>query len=219
MHSLFAFESLDMRFLQHFRTAAKFYAQELRGWEQDAEAAYLDLVTAGEVLSNFFEYDKDALLDDEAKEMIDLIRKHVPNGEVVAGKFASRLRGIKKRFVRTIMDLVTADFFERTESTYGNGKFDAATFERAIAAAYDLRSKHLHSGAPFGFWVSRLTNGGNEEVQSGRPVLQDADLAKVLARAPTLVGLERIIRFCLLRFAEKNGAYDSTELLTGSDAS
>ena len=151
MHSLFGFVSLDIRFLQHFRTATKFYAQALRGWEQDAEATYLDLVTAGEVLSNFFGYDKDELLDEEAKEMIDLIRKHVPNGEEVAGKFASRLRGIKKRFVRTILDLVTPDFFERTESTHGNGKFESSTFERAIAAAYDLRSKHLHSGAPFGF--------------------------------------------------------------------
>jgi hypothetical protein len=212
MSSLFAFAPLDERFLRHFRTSAKFYAQALRAWEQDAEAAYLDLVTAGEVLSNFFEYDKYLLLDEEAKEMVALIRKHVPNGDDVAGKFASRLRAIKKRFVRTILNLVTADFFERTESTYGNGKFDSSTFERAIGAAYDLRSKHLHTGASFGFWVSRLTNGGNEEVQTSLPAVQDADLAKALARAPTLVGLERVIRFCLLHFAEQNGAYDSTVL-------
>ena len=213
MHSLFAFASLDVRFLQHFRTAAKFYAQALRAWEQDAEAAYLDLVTAGEVLSNFFEYDKYLLLDEEAEKMVALIRKHVPNGDDVAGKFASKLRAIKKRFVRTILNFVTPDFFERTESTYGNGKFDLSTFERTIGAAYDLRSRHLHTGAPFGFWVCRLTNGGNEEVQTGLPVDQDADLAKALARAPTLVGLERVIRFCLLRFAEQNGAYDPIEIL------
>jgi Apea-like HEPN len=213
MKSLLASASLDRRFLQHFRTASKFYAQALRGWEHDAEAAYLDLVTAGEVLSNFFKYGKDALLDEDAKEMIDLIRKHVPHGEEVAGRFASRLRGIRKKFVRTVLDLVTPDFFTRTESTSGNGKFDLCTFERAIGAAYDLRSRHLHTGAPFGFWVSRLTSGGNEEVQTGLPAVKDPDLAKALARAPTLVGLERVIRFCLLRFAEQNGAYDSRELL------
>jgi hypothetical protein len=212
MSSLFAFAPLDERFLRHFRTSAKFYAQALRGWEHDAEAAYLDLVTAGEVLSNFFKYDKNALLDEDAKEMIELIREHVPSGQKVAARFAGRLHVIKKRFVRTIRDLVPTDFFERTESTRGNGKFDSATFEQTIAAAYDLRSKHLHSGVPFGSWVSRLTNGGNEEVQNDQPVLQDTDLAKVVALAPTLVGLERVIRFCLLRFAEQNGAYNSTEV-------
>jgi hypothetical protein len=211
IQSLFEFRHVDSHFFSFFRTATKFYAQAHRVWERDAETAYLNLVTAGEVLSNFYKFDKTDLLDEDLKELIKTVQQCVPNGDEIAGKLIKKWLGIKKRFVKAIVDLVTPEFFECTESTTDHEKFRSNDFESSIKAAYDLRSKHLHTGKAFGFWVSRRTNGSNEEVQAGRPDESDKEFAKVLERAPTLVGLERIIRFCLLKFAERNGAYHFPE--------
>jgi hypothetical protein len=42
------------------------------------------------------------------------------------------------------------------------------------------------------------------EVQFGTPVVGDKKLADLLATAPTYLGLERVIRYCLFRFAERH---------------
>lgn len=121
-----------------------------------------------------------------------------------------RLLIIKKRFVQTITRFVDSGFFDRSESKYEFARLTSASFENVVGAAYDLRSKYVHTGIPFGRWVALRLGGSNTEVQVGQPVVSDRDLGEILARAPTLVGLERIIRYCLLRFAEANGGYIDT---------
>jgi hypothetical protein len=88
---------------------------------------------------------------------------------------------------------------------YYHGLLEAGTYRKALGAAYDLRSKHLHTGKPFGLWVSPDTT--RYETQFAQPVTGDKDFDKVLANAPTFLGLERITRYALLRFAQSNGAY------------
>ncbi|MFN6527792.1 hypothetical protein [Nostoc sp. ChiSLP03a] len=44
------------------------------------------------------------------------------------------------------------------------------------------------------------------------PNVDDKDLKKVLKRIPTYIGLERIIRFALLRFLHTNGVYIHKDL-------
>lgn len=41
------------------------------------------------------------------------------------------------------------------------------------------------------------------------PVVEDKEFAVILQRAPTLVGLERLVRHCLMRLAEERGFYES----------
>jgi hypothetical protein len=198
---------VDARFLRYFRTSASYYAQALRAWEKAPETAYLNLVMAGEVLSNSVVFAKGALIDERMAAILDAVREYVPRGDKVATLLSKQFQSIRKRFVLAILGLLPKDFFLRSEVLHGHGMFKEATFERAIAAAYDLRSVHLHTGAPFGVWVSRFCVGGNEEVQIGRPVVAEKALGKALADAPTLVGLERVIRSCLLEFAAQNGAF------------
>jgi hypothetical protein len=45
------------------------------------------------------------------------------------------------------------------------------------------------------------------EIQDGKPVLRDEELAVRIYLAPTYPGLERVMRYCLLRFLEINGIY------------
>ncbi len=59
----------------------------------------------------------------------------------------------------------------------------------------------------FGRWISLQLGGDNNEVQWGKPVIDDSELAKILIKSPTFIGMERIMRFCLLRFMHLNGVF------------
>jgi hypothetical protein len=199
--------SLDQEFVRVFQGASKFYLQALQTFERDPEVAYLDLITAGEILSNAKEYEKDTLLDDSTRELLQKIQDGLPDGAKVRKQIQDKLLLIKKRFVKTIVELVDSTFFERSETKDEIARFKLESFENQIAAAYDLRSRYVHTGTPFGSRVSLRLGGDNSEIQVGEPVVGDKQFGKVLALAPTLIGLERVIRYCLLRFAEKHGGY------------
>lgn len=205
-------ENLDSRFETVFQVAAKFYLQAIQNAELDPEVAYLHLITAGEMLSNYHEYEKTTLMDDETKHVLKQIRSELQNGNKIADFISSRLLLVKRRFVETIINHVDDSFFNRTESREKYGQFKKETFRNSISAAYDLRSRYVHTGVPFGGWISFW----QYEVQFGQPVVEDKGLGKILALAPTFTGLERVIRYCLLRFAELHGAY--VEPPTESDA-
>jgi len=209
IESLFLNPSPDMRkFLRSFNGASKFYLQALQNFERDPEIAYLHLITAGEILSNFFDYEKECLLDNACKRIVEKIRENLPRGKKVANCIMDKLFQVKRRFRETINLLIPpdSDFFQRTESSLSPcGKFRPDSFLDAISAAYDLRSRYVHTGTPFSVWVT--PNTMNAEVQFGAPVVEDRDLGKILKKAPTCVGLERVIRFCLLQFAKSQGVY------------
>jgi hypothetical protein len=197
----------DLNFLRVFRGAAKFYLQAIQNAEHDPEVAYLHLITAGEILSHFHGYEKDRLLDNQTKQYLALIRNGLTDGPQIADFLSGKLLQVKRRFVETIVQLVDASFFERSEARMPLAGFKADSFRDSVSAAYDLRSRYVHTGIPFGSWVSLRLGGMNNEVQVGQPVVEDKRVGAILAKAPTFVGLERVMQYCLLRFAQLNGAY------------
>ena len=200
-------ETIDSKFLSTFQGASKFYLLALQNAEHNPEVAYLHLITAGEILSNFYTYKKDQLLDDETKKVLTRIRSELSDGKKAARFISGKLLQVKRRFVKTILQYIDSDFFQRSESREPSGGFKEASFECAVSAAYDLRSKYVHTGIPFGNWVSQSFGPQRCEMIWGNPVVEDKDLGKILAKAPTYLGLERVIRYCLLCFAQSNGAY------------
>lgn len=197
-------ESNADRRLAAFHSAAKFYRRALMTIEMDAESAYLNLITAGEIVSNLHELPEEQILDGETVAVLNRIVEELPDGAKVANFLRGRLRGIKRRFVSSIVAMVDSPFFERKEALEQWGTFTENDFRKRIGAAYDLRSRFVHSGYPFGSWVSwRMAE---LEVQVGKPVVADKEMAEVLARAPLFSGLERVIRYVLLTFASELGA-------------
>lgn len=208
--------ALDTKFVRTFQGATKFYLQAVQSAEHDPEISYLHLITAGEILSNFHEYGKDELLDEQMKDILSTIRNGLADGRKIANIVAARLLLVKRRFVETIVSLVDREFFQRSEASESFGGFKANTFSACISSAYDLRSRYVHTGIPFGNWISLSTGGMNNETQIGRPVVDDKELGAILAEAPTYIGLERVMRYCLLQFAKSHGAYvEPTEVSTG----
>ena len=200
--------TVDHRFLRSFQTCTKFYLQALQIVERDPEVAYLNLITSIEVLSNFYQYEKNDLLDAETLMALQQIETQLPDGAKVAGLFRSKLLQIKRRFLKTVLALVDDDFFTRSESSNPLFGLEKESFEKCMAAAYDLRSRYVHTGVPFGSWVSSGIGGQDSEVQVGTPVVeQDRELGNLIGRAPTFVGLERVTRYVLLRSAAEQAAY------------
>lgn len=193
----------DPRFTA-FHSAAKFYRRALTTIEGDPESAYLNLITAGEIISNFHELTEAEALDCKAQAALDRITKEISDGAKLASFLRGRLRGVKRRFVKAITAMIDDSFFDRREAEEQWGSFQKDDFQKRIEAAYDLRSRFVHSGYPFGNWINlQMTRF---EVPCGTPVVPDNEMAKVLARAPLFSGLERVIRYVLLTFAAELGA-------------
>ncbi len=107
---------VDLRFERFFWSAGRFYVHALQHAEAQPEIAFLDLITCGEILSNFFEYDQDDLLDDKIKECLNRIGEEIEDGDAMVRLFRSRLFSVKRKFVRTILYLLNPYFFQQSEA-------------------------------------------------------------------------------------------------------
>ncbi len=181
-------------------SVTKFYANSLRIAEKHPDIAYLQLITALEILSSYFDYTEKDLIETDVIDTLALVEKKLDNGLAKAKKIKSLIWGVKKKFTKTILNLIDDDFFIQGDNYYIPVK--KREFESTIKAAYDLRSKFTHTGKDFGDWIKPQPRVF--ETQAGKPVVTDKEFAKILAKAPTYLGLERIVRYCILKFMENN---------------
>lgn len=193
----------NISLIEAFRTATVFYARALRTVDSYPEVAYLHLVTACERLAEI------APLEGIELESVILtafrrIEKEMVNGEKITRLLRSRMKQLRRRFAALITSHFDDDFFSRSEAEGVWHSLRAKDFPAAAVAAYDLRSRYVHTGASFGTWITPRHD--NAERQAGRPILPDREMAKILYRAPTFVGLERLTRVVLLKCAEQLGA-------------
>jgi hypothetical protein len=193
-----------------FFTAGKFYLSSLQSVDTDMEKAFLDLVTCGEILSNYFQYSDDEIYDSRLLDMFErLTEKQVSKKDIELIK--SRLYQVKARFRLTFKKLLNKHFFNKTESFQEFTRLTTKNIESCIKSVYDLRSKYVHAGTDFGHWLVPQRAFMNE-IQLGTPVVEDKELKKILSKVPTYIGLERAIRFALLRLLHINNVYIHAEL-------
>ena len=194
---LFTTEFGDSSARRTFFNAGKFYLRGLRGAYRDPEAAYIDLIMAGEIISQHKDFDEAKIYDDDLKRLFQrLTDLGVKTSDVETIK--KRLYQVKRRFVLAITSLLTSKFFAKTDSVHEWGSLRAVDIAKRVAAAYDVRSQYVHKGRSFVQAVIPPPQLSTE-VNFGRPVMDDKDFAKILERMPTFWGMERIVRFCLLR--------------------
>ncbi|QJU60063.1 hypothetical protein HL653_22080 [Sphingomonas sp. AP4-R1] len=205
MQPLFLGDHPDAAARSAFMAAARFYQRALQAIEDDPEVAYLHLITAGEIIANHKPFVEEEHIDEQTRAALARIEREMDGGAALASQLRGKLRGIKRRFVSAVASYIDPGFFDRTEAIDGFSAFRSDNFTQRLAAAYDLRSKSVHTGRPFGSWIAARSDRG--EVQSGEPVVEDdRELARILYRAPTFVGLERVLRYALIGFAQELGA-------------
>ncbi|MCY3966460.1 MAG: hypothetical protein OXG83_15620 [Acidobacteria bacterium] len=180
--------------------AARFYMRSLQSAERDAEVAYLHLITAGEVLANLFEYPDSVRLSDEIRSDLALVKKHVPQGCAVVRRLSSVLWGVRRSFVRALTSLLDSDFYESCDDP-PHYRLEQENIEKHIGAAYDLRSLYLHTGEPF---RTAISTGYVQSFIPGELDSSNKNLRKASRDAPTLIGLERLIRYAILKCMENH---------------
>ena len=194
----FTDSEIDETLRSKLDATCKFYMQALQDAEQDPEVAYLHLITAGEILSSFFQYSEKDMLDEQTLEDMDTIKNKIEGGDMIAKRISKRLTTVKKAFVKSLYSLLDDPFYVTTKSEGNLVHFKPENIEKNIGAAYDLRSNYVHSGISFGNWIEPSRD--HNDLQLGRPKVSDSDFAKVLEKAPKFAGLERLIRYCILKF-------------------
>ncbi|MDC0745333.1 HEPN domain-containing protein [Polyangium mundeleinium] len=185
-------------------TAAKFYARALRTYEHDHGAAFVDLMMAGEIISKYQELPQDEIYDDQLKKLF--ARLHQAGiGESDVRAIKGRLYQVKRHFVRNLLGLLSPKFFDKTECSgltpIEHVRLRADDIEKRLRSAYDLRSRYVHEGIPLDYW---MRPEGRDELRWGSPITGNKELDKIVGNAPTFYGMERIIRFCLLRLLHKH---------------
>ncbi|EHU5005558.1 hypothetical protein KY912_004398 [Vibrio vulnificus] len=191
---------LDVDAVRKLLAASKFYMRALQNAEIDPEIAYLHLITSAEILASFFTYERDEIIAPSILELFNSIEKNMPDGAKVVRQLQGNFRSIKRCFVESICNLLDDEFFDEQQGIMFLSK---DRIRNSIGAAYDLRSKYVHVGATFGGLVR--PNERAEELRGGRPVVPDKEFAKVLEKAPSFHGLERVVRYCILQVMAKNG--------------
>jgi hypothetical protein len=101
------------------------------------------------------------------------------------------------------------------ETSQAFSALESSLIEKRINAAYQLRSSYVHTGKRFG----KEIQDQRFERQIGEFIIENADddtkkFLKALTDAPTFKGLERLMRFCLLRFLETNNIIQFPSITT-----
>ncbi|OUB82049.1 hypothetical protein BK784_38920 [Bacillus thuringiensis serovar medellin] len=202
---LFLDNELSDSFRQMIIAVGKFYNRALSIFPTQPELAFLDLITCGEIISNFNEeqYTEEQLYDENLLKNFERIL-NLEHGDRIVRDLKNRLFQVKRKFYYSLIELLNENFYENTEVIQGLGKITKDTIEKNIKSAYDLRSLYVHTGLEFGDHIKPIRQFQNEIVMGEvTPSVQRAKNA--LNNTLTFTGLERIIRYALLKLIHNNG--------------
>ena len=198
IEKVFTDAEIDSTLQRRLDAVCKFYMLALQNAESNSEVAYLHLITAGEILSSFFQHPKEEIFDQTTIADLDTIKNKIEGGDKIAKRISERLTSVKKNFVKSLLSFLDDSFYRGVESEQEFYRFKPEDIERNISAAYDLRSKYVHTGVSFGMFTEPFRY--HTDLQIGKPVVDDSEFAKILEKAPNFTGLERLMRYCILKF-------------------
>ena len=172
--------------------AADFYRLALETYGERPEVAFAMLISTLEVLTAINTYSEEELYDEQLLDDLKLISAMCTDGPDIVSRLKGRLYQVKRRVAALVNHVVPDSFFQERETTMAWGFIvDRNELVDRVRAAYDIRSRLLHTGNRSGLWYIEHDMQG-EERGAGEPVMDDKDLVKLLTRSVNLVGLERI---------------------------
>ena len=180
-----------------FLVAARHYWLSLNQVISEPDIAYINLVTAAEVLSSNFVFDDGELFDSKTLKMFEEIEQKLDDGNSKLKEIKNRFLQIKRKYWLTIQSLIDDAFF--TYSPYRGKKICKDNLGKLVKNAYDLRSGYLHSGEEFGQYT---VVGPDLSDEYGNPYSDglSKNLVKLLKKSPRYMGMEKIIHYCLYNF-------------------
>lgn len=191
-----------------FFYAGRFYVQSLRQVEESPEIAFLSLITVGEILSSHFKYSIEDLIDENTKILLRELRQAEGFGQKIAQKVEAKLYGISEAFCKYLLECLDESFFEKPEAKNSEEQLKNIDIKQRLKAAYNIRSQFVHTGKFQFNWMSANYLNNNEEIIHGSPVIGNKDTEKMIKRSPTFIGMERIMRYALIKFLIRTNVID-----------
>lgn len=211
-------ERLSPKFHQKFILAARMYHRALLLVEEEPDLAYLNLVSAVEVLCQDTDIGKFKLEDLEGYKKIAKLIARVEDqslrGELEEALLAKE-RFIKKRFVQFVLDHVEEGFWSEDErwpeeNRPACGRVQPEDLEHLLKKVYDQRSATLHSGEAFPPSTYSIYRR-REELDTSSSRRQGQRLWERKDYIPTPMFFERLINHVLLTFLKRNQPESATQ--------
>lgn len=186
--------------LRTFLSAVHFYAEGVRDYDRDGLGACLSLITSIECLAGVMKFEADELRDPDLDEHLGRVSRHLPPEEArhTVSYFESRMFRVARRFRATLSRFVDDAFFQRHDEGVEKWSWlPQAKFQKAMSKAYDLRSKFLHEGSSALSEHLKMAGrtGWETSPVRDRHLTLDQDTG-----LPTLLFMERVVRYVLLRY-------------------
>jgi hypothetical protein len=179
-----------------------FYAQGVRDYDTDAVAAFLAFVSAIESLAQGTEFTQHELASPDIDGWIRRIREVFgpEEAERLVGFLNESLSRSTRRFLGLLSRLVGSEFFGRLDTgVETSSRMSEEKFRPSMTRLYSLRSRFLHAGLPIGEEFLEFFRGAMWETAPG----SGADYRLGESGLPTLLFMERVTRYILLRFFGK----------------
>lgn len=194
---------LSPKLHQRFILSVKMYQQALARMEESPDIAYLNLVSAIEVLAGDFDIGKVKLAEQDAKlaSLVDQIADEELRQKIEEG-ILEREGLISRRFVRFIDAHTTSEFWDDS-SRPELGRVEPKDFKKLLKRIYGYRSKALHAGEPFPVNIYYPTHQG-EEMPIGRETFRNEKMWTQNDYIPYPFFFERLVQHVLLNYLRNN---------------
>jgi hypothetical protein len=179
-------------------SASAFYQQALTLYSHVPHLSFTLLLSCIECLLPLGRYTDEDIYGEELMGDFFAIATKIEKGSEIVKRLKARLFQIRRKCALFVHQTLDDGFYHSSESEPNFHKPAASDIQRRIKAAYDLRSRFMHTGRSHGIWVNALKHFG-EEVVSGDPIIDDPELKKLVVSSLTLFGLERVVQYCLFR--------------------
>ncbi len=198
-------ESLD-RILR----SAEFYRMALENFHERPEMSFTFLLSALEAMLDLHHYTDDEKYDDVLRAQLAQIAAQCEDGEKLVVSLKSRFYQIRRRVAAFVDAYIPDTFFTQSEARDPWVSLRKREDLRPrMLAAYDVRSRLLHTGDRTGIWALTHSSIG-EEFCLGTPVLGEEKLKRLITSSLSLVGLERVTS-TVLRAAVQRHLLNDTE--------
>lgn len=180
--------------------AAKCYSEALNIFPFDREIAYFRLIQALETAGADSAYTEEQRFghDKQLTSHLEWLDEQAdPRASKIAEFIKSRLYQVSRGVWLWVQQRIDGSFYinERYALTSTN-------LQKSLSSAYALRSQYVHLGVAFGDYIDPV-NGRCADFETLPQYMIDLcptkSLQKVLSMAPSFVGLERLVRYCLLK--------------------
>ena len=196
-------EGLNPKYHLKFILAVKLYHLALQMIEEHPDMAYLNLISAIEVLCretkinkpNLKEYDKNlALLVNRISDK--QLRNKISNA------ILNKPAYISSKFIRFIVKHTEKSFWDYEKRPL-QGKINSEELEKLLERIYDQRSRTIHNGEPFPIYIFNPPIMGSEKLLGLGVIFGDKKWEEK-DFIPNLHFFERLIRHVLINFLERN---------------